>query len=84
MSRSTAVLARACGTGAESGGEVQLGGAARRLVPIYRELVKPLFLIEAPDGSYRLTTYDPGFEKKMANADDIISRYRNTLHVLSK
>jgi putative addiction module antidote len=43
-----------------------------------------LFLIEAADGSYRLTPYDPGFEKKMAKADDIISRYRNTLHVLSK
>ena len=44
---------------------------------------EPLFLIEAPDGSYRLTPYDPGFEKKMAKADDIISRYRNTLHVLA-
>ena len=43
-----------------------------------------LFLIEAADGSYRLTPYDPAFEKKMAKADDIISRYRNTLHVLSK
>jgi putative addiction module antidote len=43
-----------------------------------------LFLIQAPDGSYRLTPYDPGFERKMAKADDIISRYRNTLHVLSK
>jgi putative addiction module antidote len=45
---------------------------------------EPLFLIETPDGSYRLTPYDPGFENKMAKADDIISRYRNTLHVLSK
>jgi putative addiction module antidote len=45
---------------------------------------EPLFLIEAPDGSYRLTAYDPGFEKKMKKADDIISRYRNTLHVLAK
>ncbi|MGA2715076.1 MAG: AbrB/MazE/SpoVT family DNA-binding domain-containing protein [Bryobacteraceae bacterium] len=45
---------------------------------------EPLFLIEAPDGGYRLTPYDPGFEKKMAKADDIISRYRNTLHVLSR
>src|SRR5271166_2864821 len=45
---------------------------------------EPLFLIEAPDGSYRLTPYDPAFEKKMAKADDIISRYRNTLHVLAK
>ncbi|HET6843217.1 MAG TPA: AbrB family transcriptional regulator [Candidatus Angelobacter sp.] len=45
---------------------------------------KALFLIEAPDGSYQLTPYDPDFEKKMAKADDIISRYRNTLHVLAK
>jgi putative addiction module antidote len=43
-----------------------------------------LFLIEASDGGFRLTPYDPAFEKKMAKADDIISRYRNTLHVLSK
>lgn len=45
---------------------------------------EPLFLIEGPDGSYQLTPYDPGFEKKMAKADDIIGRYRNTLHVLAK
>jgi putative addiction module antidote len=44
----------------------------------------PLFLIEAPDGSYRLTPYDPVFEKKMAKAEDIIGRYRNALHVLAK
>ena len=43
-----------------------------------------LFLIEAPDGGYQLTPYDPGFQKKMAKADDIINRYRNTLHVLAK
>ncbi|MGA3202809.1 MAG: AbrB/MazE/SpoVT family DNA-binding domain-containing protein [Bryobacteraceae bacterium] len=45
---------------------------------------EPLFLIEAPDGSYRLTPYDPAFEKKMSKAEEIISRYRNTLHVLAK
>jgi putative addiction module antidote len=45
---------------------------------------EPLFLIEAPDGSYRLTPYDPGFEKKMAKANGIIKRYRNTLRVLSQ
>ena len=43
-----------------------------------------LFLIEGPDGSYRLSPYDPKFEKKMQKAEDIIGRYRNTLHVLSK
>jgi putative addiction module antidote len=45
---------------------------------------EPLFLIEVPEGGYRLTPYDPQFKKKMAKADDIISRYRNTLHVLAK
>ncbi len=43
-----------------------------------------LFLIEAAQGDYRLTPYDPAFEKKMAKAEDIIDRYRNTLHVLAK
>jgi putative addiction module antidote len=43
-----------------------------------------LFLSEAPDGGYRLGPYDPAFEEKMARADDIILRYRNTLHILSK
>ena len=45
---------------------------------------EPLFLIEGPDGGYQLTPYDPGFEKKMSKADDIIGRYRNTLHTLAK
>ena len=45
---------------------------------------EPLFLTEAPDGSYQLSPYDPAFEKKMTKAEDIISRYRNTLHVLAK
>jgi len=45
---------------------------------------EPLFLIEGPNGGYQLTPYDPGFEKKMAKVDDIINRYRNTLHVLAK
>lgn len=44
----------------------------------------PLFLIEAPDGAYRLTPYDPDFDAKMKKADNIISRYRNTLHTLAK
>jgi hypothetical protein len=45
---------------------------------------EPLFLIEASDGGYILTPYDPDFQKKMAKADDIINRYRDTLHVLAK
>jgi putative addiction module antidote len=45
---------------------------------------EPLFLVEAPEGGYNLTPYDPDFGKKMRAAEDIISRYRNTLHVLAK
>ncbi len=43
-----------------------------------------LFVVEAPDGSYRLTPYDPSFADKMKKADDIMRRYRNTLHVLAQ
>lgn len=43
-----------------------------------------LYLTEAPDGGYRLTPYDPLFEQKMAKAEDIIGRYRNTLRVLAQ
>ena len=42
-----------------------------------------LYLTEAPEG-YRLSPYDPAFEEKMAKADDIIGRYRNTLRVLAQ
>lgn len=43
-----------------------------------------LFLVEAADGAYRITPYDPAFEKKMAKAEDIMGRYRNALHVLAR
>jgi hypothetical protein len=43
-----------------------------------------LFLIEGPAGAYQLTPYDPALQKKMENAEDIIRRYRNILHALSK
>jgi putative addiction module antidote len=43
-----------------------------------------VFLIEAPDGDYRLTPYDPAFEKKMEKAEEIMGRYRNTLRALAK
>jgi putative addiction module antidote len=51
---------------------------------LHAEDGESLFLIEAPDGGYRLTPYDPSFEQKMTKAEDIIHRYRNTLHVLAK
>jgi putative addiction module antidote len=43
-----------------------------------------LFLIEATEGDYRLTPYDPAFEKQMEKIEDIMSRYRNTLRALAK
>jgi putative addiction module antidote len=43
-----------------------------------------LYAVEGPDGSYRLTPYDPAFAQKMEKADDIMRRYRNTLHVLAQ
>jgi putative addiction module antidote len=43
-----------------------------------------LYAVECPDGSYRLTPYDPQFARKMEVADGIMRRYRNTLHVLAK
>jgi putative addiction module antidote len=43
-----------------------------------------LFLVEAPDGDYRLTSYDPEFERQMKIADEGMARYRNTLHALAK
>jgi putative addiction module antidote len=43
-----------------------------------------VFLIEAGGGDYRLTPYDPAFKKKMEKAEEIMGRYRNTLHALAK
>jgi putative addiction module antidote len=43
-----------------------------------------VFLIESEGGEYRLTPYDPDFETKLAKAEDIMVRYRNTLHALAK
>jgi putative addiction module antidote len=41
-------------------------------------------LFDAPDGTYQLTPYDPTFEGKMTKAEEIISRYRNTLKALAE
>jgi putative addiction module antidote len=43
-----------------------------------------LYAVETPDGSYRLTPFDPDFASKMDKADEIMKRYRNTLHALAK
>jgi putative addiction module antidote len=43
-----------------------------------------IFLIEGPNNTYRITPFDPAFEKKIEKAEEIMTRYRNTLHVLAK
>jgi putative addiction module antidote len=43
-----------------------------------------LYLVEAPEGGYRLVPHDPEFEAKMAKAEDILRRYRDALHVLAR
>jgi len=43
-----------------------------------------LFLTEAPDGGYRLTPFDPDFERQMALAEGIMHEDRDVLRVLAK
>lgn len=42
-----------------------------------------LFLTETPDG-YRITPYDPEFERQMGLAETGMAQYRNTLRALAK
>ncbi len=43
-----------------------------------------VFLTEAPDGGYRLTPYDPDFERQMELAEEIMRADRDILKVLSR
>ena len=43
-----------------------------------------VFLTEAPDGSYRITPYDPEFEKQQKIGKKFMAKYRNTLKALAK
>ena len=43
-----------------------------------------LYLSEAPDGSMRITPYDPTFEAQMRAARQGMKKYRNTLRELAK
>ena len=43
-----------------------------------------VYLSETPASGYRLTPYDPEFEKQMKIAEEGMRRYRNTLHALAK
>ncbi|HLX83862.1 MAG TPA: AbrB/MazE/SpoVT family DNA-binding domain-containing protein [Terriglobales bacterium] len=42
-----------------------------------------VFLTESPDG-YRITPYDPAFEKQAQAAERIMKKRRNVLRALSK
>jgi putative addiction module antidote len=43
-----------------------------------------IYLTEAPDGSYRLTPYSPGFAEQMELARQIMRARRNALRELAK
>lgn len=42
-----------------------------------------VYLTEAPDG-YRITTYEPDFERQMKHARRVMRKYKNTLRELAK
>jgi putative addiction module antidote len=42
-----------------------------------------VYLTEAPDG-YRITRFDPDFERQMKLARRVMRKYRNTLRELAK
>jgi len=54
--------------------------AASRLKVEKGDLV---FLTESPDG-YRISPYDPAFEKQMKTAERVMKKRRNVLRALSK
>ncbi len=64
--------------------EEQTEGSKEMLTRLNVTKGDALYAVETPDGGYRLTPYDPDFAGKMDKADEIIRRYRNTLHVLAK
>lgn len=43
-----------------------------------------LFVTEAPDGSMRISSYDPAFSEQMDAAKEAMAQYRNTLRELAK
>ncbi len=43
-----------------------------------------VYLTEAPEGGYRLTPYNPAFERQMKLAEDIMHEDREILHALAK
>jgi putative addiction module antidote len=43
-----------------------------------------VYLTEAPEGGYRLTPYNPDFERQMKLAEDIMHEDREILRALAK
>ena len=43
-----------------------------------------LYLTESPDGGYRITPYDPDFERQMAFAEEIMHEDRDILRALAR
>jgi len=43
-----------------------------------------LYLTEAPDGGYRITPYNPDFQRQMALAEDIMHEDRDVLRALAQ
>lgn len=43
-----------------------------------------LYLSEAPDGSFRLSAYDPEFSRQMEAAEEIMREDRDILRALAK
>jgi hypothetical protein len=43
-----------------------------------------VFLTETAENKYELSPCDPDFRQRMNVAEDIMRRYRDTLHVLAK
>jgi putative addiction module antidote len=43
-----------------------------------------VYVTEAPDGSFRLTPYNPVFAAQMAMAEEIMREDRDILHALAK
>ena len=43
-----------------------------------------IYLTQGPDGSFRVTPYDPDFADAMEAAESFMARYRNALRELAK
>jgi putative addiction module antidote len=53
------------------------------LTALHVDIDDTIFLTESPDG-YRVTAYDPDFERQMKVAESVMKRDRNMLRELAK